>query len=470
LAANDLFGQGSSHDPRSGVVGIETEYGVVAEGISPEHAVREMFRPVLAWGRSTSVFTPGGARLYLDIGSHPEYATAECLTLEELLAQDRAGDQIMAALAARAAKRLGLRISLIKNNTDSAGHAFGCHENYQVPRVNSGALSAKLIPFLVTRQLIAGAGKVLTGQFGGRYVLSQRADHICEVVSSASTRARPMINARDEPHADGKRYRRLHVIVGDSNMSGAATRFKVGSMRLVLRGIADGGKVPALELANPVTALREVAHGWRDRQGLTLADGRTIKPVDIQEAYLALAERCVETSEEREVTELWGRALTAWRSGDFDGLETELDWLAKLRLLERYQARTGLPLGHPKVLRLELAYHQLDQHALRPKLEAAGQMAQIVQPAAVRQAMRYAPQSTRAGLRGRFITAARNAGREYSVDWVRLRLGRAGSVALLDPLDRWNEAAELLIESIEPGKAGEADLDRIMLGEEELWV
>ena len=220
--------------PARRIYGIETEYGITcasaAGGAPPldaDHAARLLFDPVIARSRTSNVFTRGGARLYLDVGSHPEYATAECDRLTDLLAQDRAGEITMADLAARAnadlaARGVPGRIHLLKNNTDSAGTGFGCHENYLVRRRADFWNAARTrVAHLVTRQILVGAGHVLPGADGApaRYVFSQRADQMEDAVSSATTRSRPIINTRDEPHADASRYRRMHVIVGDSNIA-----------------------------------------------------------------------------------------------------------------------------------------------------------------------------------------------------------------------------------------------------------
>ena len=218
------------------VGGIETEFGLVcvrADGsraLEPEAAARELFRPVVAMGRSSNVFLRNAARLYLDVGSHPEYASAECDDWWELVAQDRAGERIFADLTAQANQALAAdgqdaRIHLLKNNVDSVGNAFGSHENYLVDRRGEFTRLPKyLLPFLVTRQIVTGAGGVVhdedeTGQRRARFVFSRRSDHMWEAVSSATTRTRPIINTRDEPHGDANLYRRLHVIVGDSTMS-----------------------------------------------------------------------------------------------------------------------------------------------------------------------------------------------------------------------------------------------------------
>uniref|UniRef100_UPI003B3AC76D proteasome accessory factor PafA2 family protein n=1 Tax=Nakamurella sp. TaxID=1869182 RepID=UPI003B3AC76D len=233
------------------IMGIETEFGITCtfhgqRRLSPDEVARYLFRRVVSWGRSSNVFLRNGSRLYLDVGSHPEYATAECDELPALIAHDKAGERILQDLVVDAESRLaeegiGGDIYLFKNNTDSAGNSYGCHENFLIARGGEFAKIADgLIPFLVTRQLIAGAGKVLQSPRGASYCLSQRADHIWEGVSSATTRSRPIINTRDEPHADAERYRRLHVIVGDSNMSETTTLLKVGTAALVLEMIESG--------------------------------------------------------------------------------------------------------------------------------------------------------------------------------------------------------------------------------------
>src|SRR5680860_443480 len=246
------------------IFGLETEYGITCAAagqrkLSADEVARYLFRKVISWGRSSNVFLRNGARLYLDVGSHPEYATPECDDVRELVVHDRAGERLLEGLMTDAERRLaeeGIEgeVFLFKNNTDSAGNSYGCHENYLVARHGEFAkLSDVLIPFLVTRQVLVGAGKVLQTPRGAVFCLSQRADHIWEGVSSATTRSRPIINTRDEPHADAEKYRRLHVIVGDSNMSETTTLLKVGAAELVLRMVEAG---------TPMRDLR-----WRTRSG-----------------------------------------------------------------------------------------------------------------------------------------------------------------------------------------------------------
>src|ERR1051326_6327210 len=280
------------------IFGLENEYGVTCtlrgqRRLSPDEVARYLFRRVVSWGRSSNVFLANGARLYLDVGSHPAYATPEADSIRGLVIHDKAGERILEQLLASAEQRLreeGIRgvIYLFKNNTDSAGNSYGCHENYLTSRRDDFAHYAEvLIPFFVSRQVYAGAGKVLQTARGAMYCISQRAEHIWEGVSSATTRSRPIINTRDEPHADAERFRRLHVIVGDSSMSEPTTLLKVGSTGLVLR-LIEAGVVPQdMTMDNPVRAIREVSHDMTGRGRVRLASGREMSALQIQHEYLA---------------------------------------------------------------------------------------------------------------------------------------------------------------------------------------
>ena len=251
---------------RRRIFGIENEYGVTCtfkgqRRLSPDEVARYLFRRVVSWGRSSNVFLENGARLYLDVGSHPEYATPECDSPIQAVTHDKAGERILEDLVAAAEERLheeGIsgQISLFKNNTDSAGNSYGCHENYLVARVGEfQRLADALIPFLVSRQVFAGAGKVLQTPRGAIFSLAQRAEHIWEGVSSATTRSRPIINTRDEPHADAERFRRLHVIVGDSNMSEYTSWLKIATCNLVLQMLEEQPGGRDLTLDHPIRAM-----------------------------------------------------------------------------------------------------------------------------------------------------------------------------------------------------------------------
>src|SRR5712672_3293346 len=346
------------------IFGLENEYGVTctfrgSRRLSPDEVARYLFRRVVSCGRSSNVFLRNGARLYLDVGSHPEYATPECDNVLDLVAHDKAGERILEGLLVDADRRLreeGIAgdIYLFKNNTDSAGNSYGCHENYLVGRHGEfGRLADILIPFLVTRQVICGAGKVLQTPRGAVYCVSQRAEHIWESVSSATTRSRPIINTRDEPHADAERFRRLHVIVGDSNMSEYTTFLKIGATSVVLRMLEeDASPWRDLTLENPIRAIREISHDLTCRRRVRLANGRELSAIEIQTEYL---NRALRFAKRRGLAPLEQKALEMWEhvmshlEQDPLKLTTEVDWVIKHSLIESYRTRGNLPLTHPRV-------------------------------------------------------------------------------------------------------------------------
>ncbi|WP_449385280.1 Pup--protein ligase [Cellulomonas soli] len=449
------------------IFGLETEYGVTCaatdgRGLSADEVARYLFRKVVAWGRSSNVFLRNGSRLYLDVGSHPEYATAECDDVRQLVTHDRAGERILEGLVEDAQQRLeheGLpgRIHLFKNNTDSAGNSYGCHENYLVRRQGDFTrLSDVLVPFLITRQVLTGAGKVLVTPRGATYCLSQRADHIWEAVSSATTRSRPIINTRDEPHADAEQFRRLHVIVGDSSMSETTTMLKVGATDLVLRMIEAGVPMRDTTLENPIRAIREISHDMTGQHPVTLASGRTITAVDLQEEYLTRVSDFVAaehgpTPEVKAVLDLWERGLRALRTGDLSLVDRELDWVIKYRLIERYRAKHGLELSDVRVQRLDLAYHDISRtEGLYNLLAAKGLVERTTTDLEVFEATAVPPQTTRAKLRGDFVRAAQEARRDYTVDWVHLKLNDQAQRTVLckDPFRSVDERVDRLIESM----------------------
>ncbi|MEV4279198.1 Pup--protein ligase, partial [Actinoplanes xinjiangensis] len=417
------------------IFGLETEYGITCtyqgqRRLSPDEVARYLFRRVVSWGRSSNVFLRNGARLYLDVGSHPEYATPECDSLTDLVTHERAGERILEGLLVEAETRLhdeGIagQIYLFKNNTDSAGNSYGCHENYSVARQGEfGRLADVLIPFLVTRQLICGAGKVLQTPRGAVFCLSQRAEHIWEGVSSATTRSRPIINTRDEPHADAERYRRLHVIVGDSNMNEVTTFLKVGSADLVLRMIEAGMAMRDLVLENPIRAIREISHDTTGRRRIRLANGKEISALEIQQEYLAKATEFVERDGDenaKRIVELWGRVLDAVESQNLDPVAREIDWVSKYQLIDRYRARHEIPMSHPRVAQLDLAYHDIRRgRGLYALMENRKQVDRIAGDLQIFEAKQTPPQTTRARLRGEFIRHAQEKRRDFTVDWVHL--------------------------------------------------
>ncbi|GAA1252947.1 Pup--protein ligase [Janibacter melonis] len=451
------------------IYGIETEFGVTCTSqgrrrLTPDEVARYMFRSVVRWGRSSNVFLGNGARLYLDVGSHPEYATAECDDLLDLIAHDRAGELVVQQLVDDAQTRLAEdevdgEIYVFKNNVDSAGNSYGCHENFLVARTDDfGAITEGLLPFLISRQLVAGTGKVMSTSQGPVFSVSQRADHIWEGVSSATTRSRPIINTRDEPHADAERYRRMHVIVGDSTMTETTTLLKVGSASLVLRMLESGVRMDHLRLENPIRAIRDISLDITGRATVRLADGRQMSGLELQQAYLAgvleLVEReGIDDAVTTQVVELWQRTLTAIETDRLDLVATEVDWVVKHRLLDAYAASRGVGMEDPRIAQLDLAYHDIDpQRGVHHVLQRAGRVARVVDDARVAAAVDTPPQTTRARLRGDFVRAAREHGRDFTVDWVHLKLNDATQRTILckDPFAAVDERVDALIASMRP--------------------
>ena len=448
------------------IYGLENEYGVTCtlrgqRRLSPDEVARYLFRRVVSWGRSSNVFLANGARLYLDVGSHPEYATPECDSLHDLVAHDKAGEWILEQLVESAEQRLaeeGIRgdIYLFRNNTDSAGNSYGCHENYLTSRDDDlSHYTEVLIPFLVSRQIYAGAGKVLQTARGAQFSLSQRAEHIWEGVSSATTRSRPIINTRDEPHADSDRYRRLHVIVGDSNMSEYATFLKVGACSLILRMLEDPSVVLRdMTLENPIRAIREISHDITCTRRVRLANGREASAIEIQNEYLSRALRYAESHDlspqEKQALGMWEHVMTGLERDPFT-MDREIDWVTKHNLIEAYRAKHDLALNSAKVSLIDLQYHDISrERSVFYKLQRAGRVERIVTDGAIHDAMETPPQTTRAKLRGEFIRKAKERKRDYTVDWVHLKLNDQAQRTVLckDPFLSTAERVERLIASL----------------------
>jgi proteasome accessory factor A len=447
------------------IFGLENEYGVTCtlrgqRRLSPDEVARYLFRRVVSWGRSSNVFLENGARLYLDVGSHPEYATPECDRISDVVAHDKAGERILESLVQSAEQRLdeeGIRgeIYLFKNNTDSAGNSYGCHENYLVSRHKDFHRTVEvLLPFLVTRQIFLGAGKLAQTPRGTAFTLAQRSEHIWEGVSSATTRSRPIINTRDEPHADAERYRRLHVIAGDSNMSEYATFVKVGTVVALLQMIERDVVFRDLSLENPIRAIREISHDLTCRKKVRLANGRELSALDIQWEYLDRALRFARAPgfppEVQLAVERWEHLLTGLEKDPLT-LDREVDWVIKYRLLEQYRERRELAWSDPRLAMLDLSYHDVDRdRGLYYLLERRGMVDRAVDDDRIARAVLEPPQTTRARLRGAFIRAAKAKRRDFTVDWVHLKLNDQAQRTVLckDPFRSHDERVDKLIESL----------------------
>ena len=448
------------------IFGIESEYGVtcVLNGqrrLSPDEVARYMFRRVVSWGRSSNVFLANGSRLYLDVGSHPEYATPECDSIYDVVAHDKAGERILHQLLVGAEERLaeeGIngQLYLFKNNTDSAGNSYGCHENFCTERDDDTSIYDEvLIPFFVTRQIYAGAGKVLQTARGATYCMSQRAEHIWEGISSATTRSRPIINTRDEPHADAEKYRRLHVIVGDSNMNEYASFLKVGAASLILRMLEERTVFMGdMTLENPIRAIREISHDITCSRKVRLASGRELSALDIQSEFL---EKAIKFADRRELSPEEKQALTMWEhcisglKNDPMGLYRECDWVTKLHLIEKYKSRYGINLSDPKIALIDLQYHDVDRNrGLFYILQSNGRVERMCSDEDITNAVEHPPQTTRAKLRGDFIRRAKDRNRDSTVVWVHMTLNDQAQRTVLckDPFVATDERVEKLIASL----------------------
>jgi proteasome accessory factor A len=377
----------------------------------------------------------------------------------DLCVHDKAGERIVEDLLHQAEKRLredGIsgNILLFKNNTDSAGNSYGCHENYLVSRdVSFQRLAEALIPFFVTRQIFAGAGKVLQTPRGFHYCLSQRAQHICQEISGATTSSRSIINTRDEPHADAERYRRLHVIVGDSNMSEYATYMKVGTTAVVLDMIEDGYFDKDYSLQSPVQAIRDISHDPTLRETVKLKDGRSMTALEIQREYLESAQTYYQHQEPdsvtRDVIERWAELLDRL-GNDPLSCSREVDWVIKKDLIESYMARHRLSWRDPRVSLIDLQYHDIrPDRGLYYRLARNEMVERMATDEAIEQAKHIPPQTTRARLRGEFIRRANLKGKDYRVDWVYLKLNDPERETILckDPYQAHDERVERLIRS-----------------------
>ena len=322
---------------------------------------------------------------------------------------------------------------------------YGLETEYGVACTSGG--TRRLTPDEVARYLFR--------RVVAEYSVSQRAEHIWEGVSSATTRSRPIINTRDEPHADAERYRRLHVIVGDSNMSETTTLLKVTITDLVLRMIEQGIVLRDMTLENPIRAIREISHDMTGRRKVRLANGREMSALEIQQEYHDRAAEFVDREGygpvHRQMLELWGRTLKAIDGGDLSLIDREIDWAIKYQLIERYRGKRDLPLSSPRVAQMDLAYHDIRRgRGLYYLLENAGQVDRVTHDPAIFEAKNVPPQTTRAKLRGEFIRRAQEKRRDFTVDWVHLKLNDQAQRTVLckDPFKAVDERVEKLIASM----------------------
>jgi proteasome accessory factor PafA2 len=360
------------------------------------------------YGLANLILT-NGARLYVD-HAHPEYSSPEITNPRDAVLWDRAGQHIMMEAARIASAQGPFPIRLYKNNTDNKGASYGCHENYLMNRATPFTdIVALLTPFFVTRQIFTGSGRVGLGQDGRTpgFQLSQRADFFEVEVGLETTLKRPIINTRDEPHADPERYRRLHVIVGDANMAEWATFLKMGATSLVLALIENQAISEDLRLADPVAEMHAVSHDPTLTHRVTLADGRTMTAIEVQRRYLTAAvtmvsNRTAESADgqTQQVLRIWEEILNILEKDPMQ-LSDRLDWVAKYRLLEGYRKRDNLDWSSAQLALVDLQYSDIDpDRGLALRLEKSGRLSVLCKPDEVAHAVAFPPDDTRAYFRG----------------------------------------------------------------------
>jgi proteasome accessory factor PafA2 len=393
-----------------------------------------------------------GARLYVD-HAHPEYSGPEVINAIDAAKWDQAGDRIMTIASDLHYAETGSRILLHKNNTDGKGSSYGCHENYLVSRSTPFVhLVRYLTPFFVSRQVICGAGRVGLGQHSERpgFQITQRADFFEAEVGLETTIKRPIINTRDEPHADPERYRRLHVIVGDANMSEVSTYLKVGTTALVLSMIEDKFVSVDLSLKSPVTALRAVSHDPTLKAKVRLRDGRSLSALEIQRSYFEMAEgyveeRCPEHLPTRELLLLWSQTLTQLENDPMSAIAS-VEWVAKSYLLAKYQDRDNLDWSDPKLAMIDLQWSDLRaERNLFSRLASRGIVAGLNTPVQIEEAVQSPPTQTRAWFRGECISRFSDVLVAASWDSVILDLGEPANLTRIlmpDPYQGGREQTE----------------------------
>ncbi|MGV8907838.1 MAG: proteasome accessory factor PafA2 family protein [Propionicimonas sp.] len=461
------------------VMGIETEYGILAPGAPELHPAVLSAAVVAAYpGPATGTtlewddpipiedahnrVLANGARLYVD-HAHPEYSGPEVTTALAALTYDLAGDAAVVAAAGAASAQLGVEIGIYKNNTDSRGASYGCHENHLLPRALAWDRIRSALPaFLVSRAVITGAGRVGIGQNHEQpgFQLTQRADFFETVEGIQTTRRRPILNTRDEPHAAPSRYRRLHVITGDANRSEFTTWLKAGTLAAFLACLQAATRpdleLAHLELADPVAAFTMVSHDLALTAPLQLIDGRRMTALDLQEAcceaVLADAGRRPEAYE-ADLLDAWATVLADLRS-DVAACADRLDWVAKHQLLTAYAARLGHPAdavdwAEPRLAQLDLAWARLDRPGPFDALLRAGRLRTLVTSEAVRAAGTEPPPDTRAWLRGTLVRLVPEQVVGASWDWMAVRDsdGRVHRLDLSDPVGHTSAALGTLTEA-----------------------
>ncbi len=450
------------------IYGLENEFGIAFTShgrrtLPSEKVVRYLFEKLITTEGFLNVFLENGARFYLDTGCHPEYATPECASPEDVVIYDKAGERILENLLHYAESKVreeGFHgsLAIFKNNTDFVGNSYGCHENYLADRTSDFYYMAEqLIPFLVTRQIFTGAGKVFRTRRGTVFHISQRAQHIRQKISGTTTNERSIINTRDEPHAVKEKYRRLHIIVGDSNMSEYTTYLKIGTTAIVLQMIEEDFLTPNFSLRNPVRAIKDISRDLTCREQVPLNNGKKYSALELQKEYLELAHKYFSARSmspmAADIMQKWEYVLTKLEEDPIQ-LHRQIDWVAKMHLLRAYSERTELAdeVNGDRLLMLDLQYHDIRREkGIYYLLERKGQMERITTDAQIDTAMVDPPQNTRAKMRGELIKLAKLKRIPYDLDWNYIRIGYLLNlwVKCNDPFQEENEKVTQIKRRIE---------------------
>ena len=472
------------------LLGIETEYGIVREGVENSDPVDESMK-LLKGCSQNSVFRKwsysqenshqdmrgfkvqslaqdeeedafcaedrkrpysylemkcdrvlsNGARFYND-HTHPEYSTPECSSIFSLVAHDVAGEKIVGESTKIRNQELGDKsVQVFKNNTDYSGHSYGTHDNYLVPRdIPFNHIVKGLVPFMVTRQLYAGAGKVgsenpKSKDYKGLQ-LAQRSDFIENILSIETMTQRPIINTRDEPHAIRNKYRRLHLIIGDANMSAYATALKVGSTRLVLSLISNGTTLPEIELATPVEDVQKVSLAKNRNAILQRTSGDSITALEIQEMYLERVEESFsnQKNEWDWIIKEWGKTLNDLKNNP-ENLSNRIDWAIKEKLFSEFMESENFSWDDPMMQSLDLEYHNLDpDRGLYRGLEHENQVYSLLEEKEINQAVKSPPLETRAKIRGDAVN--KEAEKIKSIHWTGIEFANGDVIDLTDVISK----------------------------------
>ncbi|MEM7828720.1 MAG: proteasome accessory factor PafA2 family protein [Candidatus Aenigmatarchaeota archaeon] len=442
---------------RKRIYGLETEYAIyyvtpisspsIKRALFSEYLIKALFETLCPGETIYNLFLENGGRLYQDTGCHPEYATPECSNIRDAVLYDIAGERILNNISRKVQQSFeeeGLlgKFKIFKNNTDSIGNTYGCHENYLIRQdVNFSYLTEKIIPFLVTRTVFTGSGKYYISGNNIGFKISQRADFIEKVYSGSTTGDRPIINTREEPLSDPTLYKRLHIIAGDSNISPFTTYLKLGTMAIVLDMVESGFFKREMEIKNPLKALHDINEDITCQVKIEMKDGKYYTPLEIQEIYLEHAEKyCNNNNIDNEfkvILENWKGVVQTLKTDPLK-LADRIDWVIKLNLVENYMKKNSRSDIGIRIQQLDIAYHDIDTDTgIFHRLENAGLVIRLFKEEEIECATCNPPHDTRAHARGEIVKYLKKKGLVSAVDWSSINLEKigAGKIIMNDPFD-----------------------------------